>query len=113
VIAFDAHVLKWNLDDNPPDEYVRHHVKEASFYGKDTWTIDLVIKLYPGDEEGLSQINFIGIQEKGMWPGKKAVKAQGGVAMQLFEELDEWMEKRTGGTVDPTLMGCVGGVISL
>jgi len=116
VIAFDAHVLKWNLDDNPPDEYVRHHVKEASFYGVDTWTLDLVVKLnHNGDgyDDGALQINFIGIQEKGMWPGKKAVKAQGGVAMQLFEELDEWVEKRTGGTVDATLLGCVGGVVSV
>ena len=37
-VAFDAHVLKWDLDDNPPDEYARHHIKEGSFYGHDTWT---------------------------------------------------------------------------
>jgi len=44
VIAFDAHVLKWTLNDNPPDEFARHHIKEASFYGQDTWTVDLTIK---------------------------------------------------------------------
>jgi hypothetical protein len=116
VIAFDAHVLKWNLDDNPPKEYVRHHVKEASFYGKDTWNLDLVLKLDEdgdGDGKGALQINFIGIQEKGMWPGKKAVKAEGGVAMRLFEELDEWMERRTAGTVNTLLLGCVGGVVGV
>lgn len=112
VIAFDAHVLEWTLDDNPPNEYARHHVKEASFYGKDTWTLDLVIKLNDkGDStDGTLNINFIGIQEKGMWPGKKAVKEQGGVAMKLFEQLDAWVDERTQGTVDPTLMGCVAGV---
>ena len=36
VIAFKVHVLKWTLDDSPPDEYARCHVKEASFYGQDT-----------------------------------------------------------------------------
>jgi hypothetical protein len=51
VIAFDAHVLEWNLDDNPPKEYVRRRVKEASFYGKDTWNLDLVLKL-DGDGDG-------------------------------------------------------------
>lgn len=113
VIAFDAHVLKWNLDDHPPDEYARHHVKEASFYGKDTWFLDLVVKLRSGSNsgDGELQINFIGIQEKGMWPGKKAVKEEGGVAMALFEELDWWLERRTGGTVDAMLLGCVGGVV--
>jgi hypothetical protein len=109
VIAFDAHVLKWNLDNNPPNEYVRHHVKEASFYGKNMWNLDLVLNLGDGDGDGALQINFIGIQEKGMWPGKKGVKAEGGVAMGLFEEL----ERRTGGTVDTLLLGCVGGVVGV
>lgn len=119
MIAFDAHVLQWNLDDNPPKEYVRHHVKEASFYGKNTWNLHLVLNLdidgssRDGEGEGELQINFIGIQEKGMWPGKKAVKAEGGVAMELFEELDAWMERRTSGTVDTMLLGCVGGVVSV
>ncbi|KAJ7202713.1 hypothetical protein B0H12DRAFT_1206341 [Mycena haematopus] len=88
VIAFDAHVLKWNLDNNPPTEYARHYVKEASFYKADAWTLDLV---------------------KAMWPAKKAVKAEGGPAMKLFENLDGWLEDKTGGTVDALLLGCVAG----
>jgi len=109
-IAFDAHVLKWSLDDSPPDEHARHHVKEASFYGTDTYSFDMVIKLTDDDDPGLS-VNFIGVQEKGMWPGKKSVKAEGGLAMRLFEELDSWLEVKTGGTVDALLMGCVAGSV--
>ncbi|KAJ7131725.1 hypothetical protein C8R43DRAFT_1024401 [Mycena crocata] len=109
VIAFDAHVLKWNLDNNPPTEYARHHVKEASYYKADTWTLDLVVNLPPSAEDGRISFNFIGLQEKAMWPGKKAVKAQGGPAMKLFEDLDLWLEEKTGGTVDATLLGCVAG----
>jgi hypothetical protein len=83
VIAFDAHVLAWNLDDNPPDEFVRHHIKEASFYGTNVYAVDLVIKIpvragaaaVPStDREGRLLVNFIGLQENGMWPGKKSVK---------------------------------------
>ncbi|KAJ6614116.1 hypothetical protein B0H10DRAFT_2046102 [Mycena sp. CBHHK59/15] len=110
VIAFDAHVLKWNLDNNPPDEHARHHVKEASFYKVDTWTLDLVVKL-PNSTEGTGGIsfNFIGLQEKAMWPGKMTVKEQGGLAMKLFQDLDAWLDVKTGGTVDATLLGCVAG----
>ena len=108
-IAFDAHVLKWSLDDSPPNEHARHHVKEASFYGTDTYTFDMVIKLTDGDS-GLS-VNFIGVQEKGMWPGKKSVKAEGGLAMRLFEEFDSWLDVKMGGTVDALLMGCVAGSV--
>ncbi|GLB41442.1 putative peptide hydrolase [Lyophyllum shimeji] len=113
VVAFDAHVLKWSLDNNPPDEYARHRVKEASFYGKDTWSIDLVVKLDAGAGDGGLVVNFMGLQEKGMWPAKKAVKEQGGVAMTLFEELDAWVETKTEGTVDVLLMGCVAGVVEV
>ncbi|KAI0794351.1 hypothetical protein C8Q74DRAFT_1365816 [Fomes fomentarius] len=109
-VAFDAHVLKWTLDDNPPDEYARHHIKEASFYNHNTWSVDLVTKLQPGLEDGKVKVNFMGINEKAMWPGKKAEKALGGRSMQLFEEFDAWIEREKGGTVDALLLGCVGGV---
>lgn len=111
VIAFDAHVLSWTLDDNPPKEHVRHFVREASFYGTDTWSIGVVIespKNVTGDDSLL--VNFIGIAEKGMWPAKKAVKAEGGLAMELFEQLDSWLEAKSAGTVDALLISCVGGV---
>lgn len=106
VIAFDAHVLKWTLDDSPPDEFARHHIKEASFYGQDTWTIDLTVKL---PSSGALKVDYIGIGEKRMWPAKKAEKADGGRAMILFEEFDRYVEESTGGTVDVLLLGCVGG----
>jgi len=114
VIAFDAHVLKWSLDDNPPDEYARHRIKEGSFYGHDTYSFDMVVKVpspppVEGGDAGI-RVNFVGLQEKGVWPAKKAVKAYGGVAMELFEELDGWLDEKTEGKVDALLMGCVGGV---
>ncbi|KAI0684198.1 hypothetical protein BC835DRAFT_1523949 [Cytidiella melzeri] len=112
-VAFDAHVLQWTLDDNPPDEFARHHIKEGSFYGHDVWTVDFVVKLPVDDTDehgGKIRVDFVGIHEKAMWPGKKAEKEKGGRAMQLFEELDNWLDDTKGGTVDATLLGCVGGV---
>ncbi|KAI0311021.1 hypothetical protein OF83DRAFT_1152851 [Amylostereum chailletii] len=110
VIAFDAHVLKWTLDDAPPDEHTRHHIKEASFYGTDVWSVDLVVKL-PAEGKGKLKVNFVGVQENAMWPGKMRVKAEGGPSMALFEKLDGWVTERTGGEVDPMLLGSVGGVV--
>ncbi|KAF7318377.1 Peptide hydrolase [Mycena chlorophos] len=123
VIAFDAHVLKWNLDDHPPDEYARHHVKEASFYGSERWSIDLVVRLPPNATAGDDRIlvNFIGLQETAMWPAKKAAfygtgphysgsAPVQGPAMRLFERLDGWLDEKMRGTVDATLLGCVAGV---
>ncbi|KAI5116032.1 hypothetical protein M0805_002087 [Coniferiporia weirii] len=127
-IAFDAHVLSWSLDDDPPAEHVRHFVKEASFYGEDTWTLDLVISLHDHlSSEGLREsseleqvatphalrVNFVGVQEAAMWPGKAADKAKGGRAMAMLETLDAWLEERSGGAVEATLLGCVGGVIDV
>lgn len=110
MIAFDAHVLEWTLDNNPPEEFARHHIKEASFYGTDVWTVDMTIEwpsLQNTHADGL-KVDFIGIQEKRMWPAKKA-DADGSQAMKLFREFDEWLDEKTGGSVDALLMGCVSG----
>jgi len=112
-IAFDAKVLSWSLDDNPPEEHARHHIKEASFYGIDTWSVDIVIQLPQrqanGGLPGL-KVNFVGIRENAMWPGKEREKEKGGQTMELFEKLDDWMEKERGGLVDVTWLGCVADV---
>jgi hypothetical protein len=118
VVAFDAHVLRWTLDDAPPNEYTRHHIKEASFFGVDRWSVDLVL-------EGTAPltINFIGIDEAGMWPAKKAAAASaaadaGGAGgehpmMTLFERLDGWLTRETRGQVDAMLLATVGGVVTV
>lgn len=93
---------------------MRHHIKEGSFYGTDIWSVDVVFKLPPSEPHDRAlRVNYVGIQESGMWPGKKAEKHLGGRAMELFEDLDEWFEARMGGTVDALLLGCVGGVTDL
>lgn len=107
-IAFDAHVLSWSLDENPPPEHTRHVVKEASFYGMDTYTIDMVIKL-----PGTLLVNYIGVEEAGMWPGKQKEKHLGGKAMEMFEQMDGWLQKEYQGTIDALLLGCVAGVTSI
>lgn len=99
--------MKWTLDDSPPDHVARHHIKEASFYGQDTWTVDLTVKLQSPPSS--IKVDYIGIGEKRMWPAKMAEKAEGGQAMVLFEELDRYVEEHTGGTVDVMLLGCLGG----
>lgn len=112
-IAFDAHVLEWSLDDNPPTENARHHIKEASFHGVDVWSVDLVLKL----PEGLDgkpppplRVDHVGIRESAMWPGKRREKLRGGRAMEVFEVVDGWLEETTKGTVDAMMVGCVGGI---
>lgn len=55
-------------------------------------------------------MSYVGIKEKAMWPAKMKEKSEGGSAMELFEKLDTWLEVTKGGTVDATLLGCVGGI---
>ncbi len=115
VIAFDAHVLRWTLDDAPPDGYARHHIKEASFFGVDRWSVDVVLQGTAATEP--LTINFIGIDESAMWPAKKK-KAASGLSsgndheiMDLFEKLDGWLMRETHGKVDVMLLTTVGGVV--
>ena len=67
----------------------------------------------PPTDDGKVAVTFVALQETGMWPAKAKVKAYGGPAMRLFEELDEWLNERTEGKVDALLMGAVGGVSSI
>jgi len=118
VIAFDAHVLSWDLDDSPLDYHVRHHIKEASFFGEDTWQLQMTV--YEENGPAPILVNFIGLQEQGMWPGKKESKGlkgegnmEGVLALDLLGRLDAWLEEKTGGTVDATLLGAAAGAVSI
>lgn len=106
-------MLNWQLDGNPPDEYTRHLVKEASFYGQDTFTIDLTVKLpapgSPGAGSAGIMVDYVGVAERRMWPGKKGEKEAGGRAMVLFEEMDKYVDEHWAGKVDAMLLGCVTG----
>lgn len=106
MIAFDADVLSWSLGSPPPPGMQRHHIKEASFYGVDEWSLDLVVR----GTAPLS-VSFVGIGERAMWPGKKHEPE--GPAMDLFRELDPWIDRKTGNAVDALLIGCYGGVVQL
>jgi hypothetical protein len=112
VVAFDAHVLSWSLDNNPVSHYARHHVKEASFYGVDRWKFDVVVNATAPGEKPLLHIDFQGIQERGMWPGKKKER-RGLLSMRLFEQLDHWLDQRTRGAYDTLMMGIVAGAVTV
>lgn len=45
VIAFDAEILEWNLPSAPPPGRQRHHIKEVSRQGINTWSVDLLLRL--------------------------------------------------------------------
>lgn len=45
VVAFDAEILEWDLPSAPPEGYRRHHIKEVSRYGEDTWSIALTLRI--------------------------------------------------------------------
>jgi hypothetical protein len=113
VIAFDAHVIQWTLDDAPPNERTRHHIKEASYFGVDRWSVDLVLT-----GNAPLTVNFIGIDEAAMWPAKKAAAEargtrEGHSAMALFEHLDGWLTRETHGRVDAMLLATVGGIVTI
>lgn len=121
VVAFDAYVLEWSIDDSPPDEFARHHIREGSFYGHDTWSADFVVKLPPTYNDSSSaslspserakiKFNFVGVHEQAMWPGKEAEKHLGGRGMRVLEDFDAWVSREKGSAFDTTLLGCVGGV---
>lgn len=134
VIAFDAHVLSWNFDDNPPNEYTRHHVKEASYYGESAWRMNMVIKWPPpvtanqhvlrpqvDPKNPKLTVDFSGIVERGIWPAKKKEygaateeeKATRLCAMGLFEKMDMRLRERSGDSMDVLFMETITGSVDV
>ncbi|KAG8993048.1 hypothetical protein FRB94_011080 [Tulasnella sp. JGI-2019a] len=114
-IAFDAHILKWSIDSAPEPYHTRHHIKEASFYGVNQWTLDLLIQL-PAElvnpELKKLKINFMGLVEKRSWPGKK-LNSDDSPSMEILSMIDAYMYERYGDSVDTMLVGCVGGIAEI
>ena len=106
-------MISWSLESPPPEEYARHHIKEAYFHGVDTWSVDLVIAFPPNTDPAPIPVNLVGLQESAMWPGKRKVKEQGGPAMILFELLDNWLDDHLGDTVDAMMLSSIGGIVSI
>lgn len=104
-------MLRWSLDDNPPPHFVRHHVKEASFYGVDTWSIDLLIRLPEDDSDAGLRVNFVGTKEAVQWPAKRALPdSERCPELRMLEQIHEWLDRQRGGAVDALLFGTVGGI---
>lgn len=114
-IAFDAHILKWSIN-SPPEPYLtRHHIKEASFYGVNQWTLELLIQL-PAEtihpEQQKLKVNFMGLVEKRGWPGKK-LDGDDSPSLEMLSMIDAYVHETSGDSVDMMLVGCVGGFVEL
>jgi len=106
VIAFDAHVLSWTLDDSPPAEYTRHHVKSASFLGSDTYSVGLVLN---ATSSSALTVSHVGVRRKAMWPARRHDQNRD-PTLDFFERFEQFLDVKMQGRVDPTLIGCIGGV---
>jgi hypothetical protein len=69
--------------------YTRHHLKEASFYGEDLWTLEMVVQIHNEEHASPSsrnpanrttggnispsaiEVSLSGMVEEAMWPGKR------------------------------------------
>jgi hypothetical protein len=120
VIAFNAAVLSWSIDDHPPPELSRHYIREGSFYNSTDYRLALEIRL--PSKNSLSEklsINFIGVREDSMYPNKikdaklNSFDGELSFTMRILEYLDEFLLRTTSGSVDTLLMGCIGGVIEI
>jgi hypothetical protein len=101
--------------------YTRHHIKEASFYGADMWTLEMVIQIHneehypptganPANGTAI-EVSLSGMVEEAMWPGKRIQWSKqrttvgqglvtGSVAMEIFASVVGWLDAETGNSTD-------------
>jgi hypothetical protein len=79
------------------------------FLGSDAWDMDLVLNASTSAQLAVSHV---GVRRRAMWPARKDDTPRD-PATDLLARIDKWVEERTRGRVDPTLVSCVGGVTVL
>lgn len=122
VIAFTADVVSWDLPENPTRGIERHHIKEASAFGVDRWTLNVTIALNqsefdiaieneqiirgqrpstPASDEkalanqrrGMLRIDFSGLDQMGLYPARALPKR----VRKGQEKPDAWIGTGVGG----------------
>lgn len=136
VVAFDADLLGWDVGPLPPPAGLqRHHIKEVSRYGIESWDINLLVRLdedqvaaarargaNPGfshlvrtNESELAdptrlRVDFTALDESGMYPQKAPQHARGVHAhVDTFADIDAFLLD-THPEVDAMLLPTVAGV---
>lgn len=69
-------------------------------------------------DEGDIVIDYVGMQEDGIWPARKArFEAKGGedspLPLRVFDALDTYIIERTAGAVDAMFLGCVSATFTV
>lgn len=137
VIAFTGDVVEWSLPEPPERGALRHHVKEASRYSRNHWTLDLTLQLTESEFEaaqrmsqrakgqrstkdlveveadrtlGGLRIDFSGLDEKGIWEAKRETYIAGTIpGMEFFRG----MKSVLGDEIDSMMLTAVAGVAYL
>lgn len=65
VIAFDAEILEWDLPSTPPKGHRRHHIKEVSRYGSDTWSVKLTLRIQESEVDDFIQRRVVESESAG------------------------------------------------
>jgi len=134
VLAFDAHVLSWDLSEAPEQTRMRHHVKSVAGFGVSEFKLKLVIKLEDdefhaaqrnaqrrkgqrsdeGKEEderlGGLKVEYSGLDRTGMWPASERhhdPSLEHKPGMDFFKVF----EQRLPDYVDAMLLSAVGKLV--
>lgn len=133
-MAFSADVVEWDLPEPAERGDVRHHIKEASAYSTDSWTMLMTLQLSPeqfeasqrisqrkkgqrplGTEEERAKdealaglrIDYSGLDVGRMWHSSYEKEAESSrPGMQFMRSLDKALPAWT----DPMLLTAVAGV---
>ncbi|UZJ56054.1 hypothetical protein CBS101457_005374 [Exobasidium rhododendri] len=136
VIAFDAEILEWDLGMPPPVGFQRHHLKEVSRYGQDSWSVSMLLKLpvdatkstysptskkdsliresqgVPVRDPAKLWIDYSGLIADGMWPQAERLSVQEQSkypSLSILSRMDNIL-KRTHPECDSMLLSVLAAV---
>lgn len=107
VMSFDADIVSWDLP-MPDSGPQRHHIKQVATHGNHAHSLTLTLRTAAAAAETEMWIDFVGIEEAGMWPAMKDdASALDRDSIKLFQRLEG--ESGIGDAVDMCSNGVVAG----
>lgn len=108
VLAFEAEILDWSFDFDPPNGRKRHHIKIATSIDATEVDLELAVR-----NEGPLSIQWSAIDLNQMVPGTASTMGPDMPASKMLMDLDAWGTEKWDDSLDFLLYGVVAGVIEV
>lgn len=108
VLAFEAEVVNWSFDFDPPKEKKRHHLKIVASIDEPIVHFEMDVRT----EEPI-EIHYSALDLNQMVPGTASRRGPDMPMSKFLIEFDEWANEKWNGSLDIVCCGTIAGIVTI